>query len=437
MELSQLQAYEGMYNHVRPLMVTGALLASGAAACFVVCPPLAPALLTSAAVVGYLPWFATTVAYFEGEDMAESSLQCQIFSREDLSSPLTLATKSLVLLVGAPVAGVVFFVPYGLYAGLLRPLSRWTLQALVRAACLAHVYVLRPAGSLAVATWELVSGMASTFGDTFMAGMQSFYDSVLCPLGAGVKWLGSRVADAARFTFRNVAVPIWDAMSSTATVAYERVLLPSAQTTWKLLQDAGCALYTYILVPTRHAFAVAAERLGVCAAGLYAYVILPVAHAAWTGLKAVCHGLGAAAHGTYEHILIPAGSAAAFVLKGLGYCLTSSAEALYSYVLQPLASSVYSYVVVPVGWAMHAVAGAISSGASAAAHALSQFAQLSYGYVLVPVGQAMQATGGAIWYASGVVADAVVKLGEACYSNVIRPCMKPGTNWKLMYLYCC
>ena len=45
-------ALPGMYNHVRPLMVTGALLASGAAASFVVAPVFAPALLTSAAVIG-------------------------------------------------------------------------------------------------------------------------------------------------------------------------------------------------------------------------------------------------------------------------------------------------------------------------------------------------------------------------------------------------
>eukprot|EP00435_Cladocopium_sp_Y103_P044733 s604_g12.t1 len=56
MERSQMAAYEGMYNHIRPLMVTGALLATGAAACFVVCPPAAPALLAGAGVIGDLPW---------------------------------------------------------------------------------------------------------------------------------------------------------------------------------------------------------------------------------------------------------------------------------------------------------------------------------------------------------------------------------------------
>ena len=41
----------------------------------------------------------------------------QIFTAEDWASPLTLGVKSVVLLVAAPVALTVFFVPYGLYAG--------------------------------------------------------------------------------------------------------------------------------------------------------------------------------------------------------------------------------------------------------------------------------------------------------------------------------
>lgn len=83
MERSQMAAYEGMYNHIRPLMVTGALLATGAAACFVVCPPAAPALLAGAGVVGYLPWFATTVANFE-EELVEQ--RCSLFDVLSLGS---------------------------------------------------------------------------------------------------------------------------------------------------------------------------------------------------------------------------------------------------------------------------------------------------------------------------------------------------------------
>ena len=430
MELSQQQAYEGMYNHVRPLMVTGALLASGAAACFVVAPPLAPALLTGAALIGYVPWFATTVAHFESQDMEVSALQNRIFTREDLSSPLALVTKSAVLLIAVPVAGVVFFLPYGLYAGVLRPMTRWTLQGLVRAACLAHVYLLRPAAGLAARAWELLSGIGSTCADGFMAALKSFYDMVLCPIGSGLKWLANRVADAASWTFNSLMVPAWEALSSSAAFGYEHVLLPSAKVCWRALQAAAQASYTYVLAPAGRGLVVAAEKLGgvlsFLAEGLYAWVVVPFGHAAWTGLKAVCHGLGAAAHGTYEHILVPAGSAVAFALKALGRCLVVSAEALYGYVVQPLASNIYTYAVVPVGLAVRATAGAVWYGAGAAAQALAQLAQVSYSYVLLPTGHAIQAVFGAIWYAAGATADVAVKLAQAGYANVILPMLKLG-----------
>ncbi|CAE7343209.1 unnamed protein product [Symbiodinium natans] len=421
-----------MYNHIRPLMVTGAVLASGAAACFVIAPPLAPALLTGAAVIGYLPWFATTVSHFEGEDMAESALQNRIFSREDFSSPLTLVTKSVVLLVAAPVAGVVFFLPYGLYAGVLRPLARLTFQGLVRAACFSHVYVFRPAASLAASAWECISGAASVCGDGSMALLKSIYDWVLCPLGSGLKWLGHRFVDAAKWTYHNALVPVCEAVSGSAVLAYENVLLPGAQAFWSMLQAAAQASYNYVLAPAWHALTVAAERLGsvltVCAEGLYAYVLVPAGKATWAGLKALVQGLGAAAHGTYEHLLVPLGSATASALNALGQCLTASMEALYGYVVQPLAVGAYNYILAPAGWAMCAVARAIWHGAGMAAQALGQIAQLGYGYILVPIGQAIRATGAAVCYASSAAAYAVAQLAQAGYATVIRPCMTLGAR---------
>merc|ERR1719356_1208713 len=62
LETSHATACEGMYNNIRKMMVTGALLGSGAAACFVLAPPAAPVLGAAAFAVGYVPWFATTVA---------------------------------------------------------------------------------------------------------------------------------------------------------------------------------------------------------------------------------------------------------------------------------------------------------------------------------------------------------------------------------------
>mmetsp|Transcript_67836 Transcript_67836/g.182608 ORF Transcript_67836/g.182608 Transcript_67836/m.182608 type:complete len:119 (+) Transcript_67836:82-438(+) len=72
-------------------------------------------------LVGYVPWFLTTVAAFEGEDAnVRERTPLQFFSREDLSSPLVLVTKVAMLLVGCPLATLTFFVPYICYVAILR-----------------------------------------------------------------------------------------------------------------------------------------------------------------------------------------------------------------------------------------------------------------------------------------------------------------------------
>merc|ERR1719436_718055 len=60
-EQAGASAYEGMYNRIRPLMVTGAILGTGAAACFVPAGPAAigAGLAAGAFTVRYGPWFAT------------------------------------------------------------------------------------------------------------------------------------------------------------------------------------------------------------------------------------------------------------------------------------------------------------------------------------------------------------------------------------------
>ena len=50
------------------------------------------------------------MAQFEEEDIGE---QTRMFTEEDMCSPLRCALKGAVILVAAPVAAVVFFIPYG------------------------------------------------------------------------------------------------------------------------------------------------------------------------------------------------------------------------------------------------------------------------------------------------------------------------------------
>ncbi|CAJ1440170.1 unnamed protein product [Effrenium voratum] len=370
---SQAEVYKGMYNHVRPLMVTGALLASGAAASFVVAPVFAPALLTSAAVIGYLPWFATTVAQFEEEDIGE---QTRMFTEEDMCSPLRCALKGAVILVAAPVAAVVFFIPYGLYAGVVRPLARLTCQGLVNGACMLHVYCLRPAARLlahlGAELWDGAVACGNFLADITGAAAQTFYDWVLAPVGSGLRWCGRQLVNGAQVLHEQMLLPLWHGATSAAEWTYHNILLPSAQCTWSGLKAAG-------------------------------------------GFVADC------AVGLYSHVLAPAATTIGEALKAAGNLMASGAEHLYGYVLRPLAEAVYRYLLLPSGRALQALAYATADAISRLASGLANGAVACYGYVLVP-------TWNAIASAARSLAYGVAEAAAACYGYVLVPTFNAGKS---------
>jgi len=440
MERSQMEAYEGMYNHVRPLMVTGAILASGGIAAFAIAPAVAPALVASAALVGYLPWFATTVAHFEREDM-EAAVPSGLFSREDFSSPLTMLVKTSVLFVAAPVAGLIFFIPYGLYAGAVRPLGRLVCRALVHGACLAYVYVIQPG-------CEVLQLVGPAVIDAVAAGAKSLYEFVLRPLGAGATWLWRQFADAAHWTLQNALVPAWNGVRRCVEAAYLHILQPGAEAFCSIVQAVGNASYTYILSPAGTALVTAgqglARMLTLCAEGLYGYVLVPVGQAAWAGMKMTGQSLALVAHGLSEYVLAPAASGTVAAMRCIGQCMVAGAEGLYGYVLQPLASGAYFYVLVPAERAVRAAAGGVWHATCASAWAVGELASLCYAiailpclkaavsmagatyvYVVLPCGQAFvlsaKAAGQGVQAAATTVAEAVQAIGGVVYVHVVSP----------------
>merc|ERR1719478_2069552 len=109
---------QGVSYCVKPLMLTGSVLAAGATACFVVNPPMVPVYAAGAFAVGYVPWFLHTKEKFEKKDPdgGESVLSDQrFFTKEDLSKPLRFIGKIITLAVVAPLAAVAFYIPYGMY----------------------------------------------------------------------------------------------------------------------------------------------------------------------------------------------------------------------------------------------------------------------------------------------------------------------------------
>ena len=420
MERSQMAAYEGMYNHIRPLMVTGALLASGAAACFVICPPAAPALLAGAGVVGYLPWFATTVANFEQESTEERTHQ--IFTPEDYAHPLALVGKGVILLVAAPVALTVFFIPYGLYAGVLRPFSRLVAQGLLRGACATHVYLLRPVANLVVKACQLMldgTVAAGNFlGDLLGVTAQAFYDAVLAPTWSGLKWLGGHIATVAQHLGHAVAWAAersWNVMRSWGAWA------------WQGMEYVGRNAYHKVLAP-------AGQILSTLAEGLYAWVLVPMGQLAVGTLKGLCKGILAVSSGLWNYVLVPSASVTWQGLNMLGNGLSMAAEHAYGYVLQPLAGGLYSYIFLPIGWAVSKVATGTAYAFGAAAMAVATLAEGCFNYVLRPCFNAVSyVLSGLISVVSTVasgsynyfllpVAGAAASAGKAIYTYVLVPC---------------
>lgn len=482
MERSQMAAYEGMYNHIRPLMVTGALLATGAAAFFVVCPPAAPALLAGAGVVGYLPWFATTVANFEEEPVEQRTQQ--IFTAEDWASPLTLGVKGVVLLVAAPVALTVFFVPYGLYAGVLRPVGRLLGRLALRGAVALHVSVLRHVPALLRGMADGAVALGNLLGDVLGVTAQAIYDWILAPSWSGLRWLASKAAAGASWIYANALVPLgralqgcgaaaWHGMESAGSAVYHQVLAPLG----RLLARGAEAFYALALVP-------AASAIWTGLQGLWNQVLLPTAGATWEGLKILGRALSVAAEWTYgsvlrplagcayglvyysttglwNYVLVPTAGATWQGLKMLGGALSLAAEQTYGYVLRPLAGGLYSYLFLPVvnGITLLAVGTAQAVGyvLSAAASGATLVAGASYQYVLQPLGSAAAAAsqavysyvlrplpgavynvlsacasavavaaGGCYQYLLLPVGSAVADLGRATYSYVLLPCGRAG-----------
>mmetsp|Transcript_41412 Transcript_41412/g.77091 ORF Transcript_41412/g.77091 Transcript_41412/m.77091 type:complete len:922 (+) Transcript_41412:65-2830(+) len=454
MESTQAAAYEGMYNNIRPLMVTGALLGTGAAACFVLAAPAAIPLAGAALAVGYLPWFATTVAHFESESEAGSQLAAaSVFSRADLSRPLTLIAKAVTMAVAVPFAALVFFIPYGLFAGVLRPLARGLVHGLVRLCAYAHVYAVCPTiRNLQILSRHLLTFLRATghagweqaviLGNLLAQGGRKVGDALnLLAQHLHVMAVrgGEAVAHGAGVMHENVFTPIGQGMQHGARVVYSDVMCPGGRRARAVARHvaaaaaaAARATYNNVLVPSAHALQQASRKVGIAlatgATSIYTYVLLPSGRAMvlvlrrsrdgiLTAAEAVYSyilvpmfkGVVATAHMLHDYVLVPLGQATLKGLKLLGNGMTVSAEFIYRNVLVPLGSGTWA--------ALRALGSGAAWGLRALGNGLAFGASLTYQYFLLPCayGVALVAYGtwrGACVATASLYAHALVPTGQ-------------------------
>jgi len=417
---AQALVYEGMYQNIRVLLLVGAASGLGAATCFLIPVPLLGAglaLAGAAFCVGYLPWLAVTISAFETAG-AGGGGQPQLFTREDLGRPLVLVTKAVALLVGAPIALAVFFLPYGLYAAVLRPFSQVvvpflvhvTLYGLLDLACYSYMYVIRPSWMGLV----LAAGALRWLAEQAVLGVRwccsATWTHVLAPIGQALSFLG-------QLAHGHLILPTLHGLSSCASLLHRWALAP----TWQALLFCGSGLsatasffYGEVLVPCGH---------GLSAAAVWTsrYVLSPIGQAVFAAGRGLCdlaaalaQCLASSAGAVYVYVLSPTGWAVRAVVSGLANGLASAGEALYRYVLAPIgtamsvsASAVYSYGLVPPIQAARACLSALASALVAAGSEV-------YVQLLLPVGQAVGACGTAArdWLILPA-ASALLRLGAA------------------------
>jgi len=457
LERSGHVAYEGMYNNVRPLLVTGALLASGATACFVLAPAAVPALVAGAFAIGYVPWFFTTVAHFEQETTRAEPLtltRANYFSRADLRNPLKLVAKAAVMAVAAPVSAAVFFVPYGVYAGLVRPLARAALNGFVRSVCFSVT-----AGK---ALGKLLAACAGSMADITVVFAKALHEFVLLPGFFIVKRTSSLVCNTtvglARTVCENLLAPgarvasavieatarqlnsliyaLRNAIDAATTVFYTEIFLPTgravsviSQMLCRRIRETQSVLYRYALEPSGRVVCAALRLLAkgvTCAATIMCMnFVVPSGQAAVAVLQMLGRGIRVAAIGIHTYVLVPSGQAAVAALQMLARAVTSAATGLYAYVLVPsgqaavaalqmlargitsAATRLYAYVLVPSGQAAVATSQMLARGITSAATRL-------YTYVLVPSGQAAVAT-------LQMLARGITSAATRLYTYVLAP----------------
>lgn len=460
MESVQGAAYEGMYDHVRPLMVAGALLGTGAAACFVLAPPAAPLLASAALAMGYVPWFATTAVQFE-QDQATGQGQLatasSLFTREDLARPLTLIAKTVTMAVVAPLAAVVFFVPYGLFAGVVRPVTRNLVHALVRLCAYAHVYVARPGAR------SLDTLARNLFDVLRTCGYWGVEQALI--LGNLLAECGRHVGDAvttlaqhvhamalqgAGMSYQNILVPIAQGGCYVANATYEHVLCPIGRgaTAAAAAADATArATYDNILVPSVHALQRRSRDLGRAiatgATHVYSYVLLPTGNAIVLVLQRTAEGLLAAAETTYSYVLvplyeggvIPLGQGMLEGLRLLGRGLTMSAEFVYMNALAPLGYGTWAILrtlgtgaamgLRAVGTVLQTLCSAAWSGLEALGGALAWGGSLTYQYFLLPCASGVALVAYGAWRCASHVAasfgHAITVGAHTVYGYVLQP----------------
>jgi len=424
------------------LLLLGGAAGAGSAFCFLVpamrFTAVGAMLATAAFVIGYLPWLVVSISAFEESSATTSDgVRARLFSSEDMQRPLVLATKGTVLLVGAPLALVIFFAPYAVYAGVLRPLVcqvvpfllRVTLCILIHIVCYSYMYVFRPLGTAIQSCGRAIDGALRT------------------ALGGIVKccmFIATGLTAAARATWNKILVPTCQFCYMAGSRCYTHILVPMSQ----CAAGTGRLLHQWVLQPAWNGLAWGLPKLGrgctAAAQALYDYVLSPCALAVAGGsvwlfmhvIEPTGRAFGACAMAVGRTIQACVARSVSYLAGALAGGVAKVAGAIFVYVLAPMgrgvaclasttagglaaaASMVFAHVLAPIGRGVACLASRTAGGvaylASTAAGCLAAAASVVFAYVLAPVGRVVA-------YLASRTAAGLAALAYAFYTHILTP----------------
>lgn len=405
----QASLYEGMYNHVRLLMVVGVFLLLAAVAVLVVLGPAfaaACAMFAGASfLIGYLPWFLTTVAAFEQQDGGSGrgrTWLCHLAS----PNPLACCLKTVVLVIGCPIATVVFFLPYFCFC-LLRPVARIISRGLLLALCYGSAYVVSPAvraiGCLCCAAAEAVRWFRRGICYMLVAVAQLIWKTLVVPccqcLWAAVGCVWTYGVRPVLSCLETVCTAMRTASVTAAKLASKHVLQPSRRGLGAVSAFLGYlakALFKKMIAPLCYAIAhvitFVCNALHLCLSSICNALYLrlsAICHALYRCLSALHFGLSAicsAVCWVLGKICSALLSCCLTVCEVLGHaiwtCIASCLGAI-AYVLAAAAVALFVYMLSPLGSALAAAWRGVS-------WALLAVAATVYMYLLTPIGLALR-----------------------------------------------
>ncbi|TJZ55802.1 hypothetical protein FCH28_10910 [Streptomyces piniterrae] len=259
--------------------------------------------------------------------------------------------------------------------------------------------------------------------DVLAACGRALNRTVLAPVGRGIAWLATRVADATLWLGKALFVWPWVALWRYVLAPAGRGIAVAVTFLARYLVIVPLSFLVRYLVIVPVTFLVR-YLIVVPAVWLYAHVLTPLGH----GLRWLARALGAAVAFLVRYLLVVP---VTFLVR---YLLVVPAKWLYAYVLTPLGRAV-AWLVRGIGAAVAWLARGVATVVAALVRWILVVPAVAlWRHVLLPVGRALAAAVtvvvreitealGHCWRAAGFVSRAVGRfLGRLLRWTVVEPC---------------